>query len=94
MKPRLSMLVMGCLLLGSCVSTDGVPNFERMSYAELTAYNSGRPLPQMIVCTEDPRSFSRVRRRYCGTVESIYGSNAQLDRLSVLHQGQGLSASP
>ncbi len=77
-----------CLIMASCVEP-GI-NFERMSEAELAAYNSGRNIAQMIVCTEDNRAFSRVRRRRCVTVEQMYGSVQQADQLGVLNQVQGI----
>lgn len=81
------MLFLSLLLLSSCVSTDGIPRFESMSNDELAAYNQGKPISQMIVCGDDERNFSRVRRRTCMTVEAMYGSvdNAsQLDMLSTI----------
>ena len=73
-----------CYLLLSCVSTEGIPKFERMSEEELAAYNKGKPLSQMIVCGEDERNFSRVRRRVCMTVDAMYGSAEQARSLNVL----------
>ena len=72
---------------------DTGPNFERMSFAELAEYNQGRPLRQMIVCGEDDRSFSRVRRRRCMTVEAMYGSEAQASQLGVLNSIPGYGRS-
>ena len=72
------------LLLIACEASD-VPRFERMSQEELAAYNQSRPLAQKIVCTEDDRSFSRVRRRRCMTVEAAYGSADQASQLGVLN---------
>ena len=77
-----------CLIMASCVEPD--INFERMSEAELAAYNSGRSIAQMIVCTEENRSFSRVRRRRCVTVEQMYGSVDQAAQLGVLNSVQGI----
>jgi len=73
------------LMLAACVDTRGMPNFERMSEAELAEYNRERPLAQMIVCAEDSRAFSRVRRRQCMTVEQMYGSADQASQLDVLN---------
>ena len=73
------------LLLTACVDTRDVPNFERMNEAELAEYNRDRPLAQMIVCTEENRAFSRVRRRQCMTVEQMYGSADQASQLDVLN---------
>ena len=53
---------------------DTTPRFERMSFEELAEYNRGKSLAQMIVCDDENRSFSRVRRRRCMTVEARYGS--------------------
>jgi len=77
-------IVLSSLALAACVDTSGIPNFERMSEEELAEYNSGRPLSQMIVCGEDERSFSRVRRRRCMTVQQMYGSAEQARQLDVL----------
>jgi len=59
-----------------------------MSDEELAAYNTGKPLSQMIVCGEDDRSFSRVRRRSCATVEAMYGSAQQADQLGAEAMGR------
>ena len=69
----------------NCLYPIDTINFERMSEVELAQYNSGRPDGQKIVCTEDDRSFSRVRRRRCVTFEQMYGSAAQVDQLSILN---------
>ena len=78
------------VLTGACVNTTGDINFERMSDEELAAYNSGRNIGQMIVCTDETRSLSRVRRRRCGTVDAMYGSESQAAQLGVLEQVQGI----
>ena len=77
-------IIVVSMILAACVDTRDVPNFERMSEEELAEYNSGRPLAQMIVCGEDERAFSRVRRRRCVTVEQMYGSAQQAQQLDVL----------
>gem|GEM_PF-263162 len=77
-------IVFSSIVLAACVDTRGIPNFERMSQEELAEYNNARPLAQMIVCGEDERSFSRVRRRRCMTVEQMYGSADQARQLDVL----------
>ena len=77
------------LVVAGCQVDDGIPRFERMSDEELAAYNTGKPLSQMIVCAEDDRSFSRVRRRTCATVEAMYGSAQQADQLGILNSVQG-----
>ncbi len=77
-----------CLIVASCVEA-GV-NFERMSEVELATYNAERSIGQMIVCSEENRSFSRVRRRRCVTVEQMYGSAEQADQLGVLNRVQGI----
>ena len=79
-----------CLVLAACESS-GVPNFERMNEAELAAWNQGKPIHQMIVCSENTRSFSRVRRRRCMTVEAAYGSAQQAMQLGVLNTIPGYS---
>jgi len=81
---RVIFLVSALLVLAGCQVDDGVPNFERMSAEELAAYNQSQPLLQKIVCLDDDRSFSRVRRRICATVEAVYGSAVQADQISVL----------
>ena len=85
------IMALGLLLVAACADTSGVPNFERMSETELAEYNRERPLSQMIVCSEENRSFSRVRRRRCATVEQMYGSLDELDQLDVLNV-PGISA--
>lgn len=91
MRTPISFFVLG-LLLVSCVSTEGMPNFERMSEEELAEYNRGRSIGQMIVCMEGDRSFSRVRRRSCMTVNQAYGSAQQADQLGVLNSIPGIPA--
>ncbi|MEX2130837.1 MAG: hypothetical protein WD772_05075 [Pseudohongiellaceae bacterium] len=86
-KPFL-MMIAG-LLLAACAYSDGIPNFEAMGEVELAEYNSSRPLGQMIVCSEENRNFSRVRRRRCATVEQMYGSVEQADQLNVLNSIPG-----
>jgi len=78
------LFVLAGMTLAGCVDVRDMPNFERMSRQELAEYNSGRPISQMIVCGEDERSFSRVRRRRCMTVEQMYGSAEQARQLDVL----------
>jgi len=70
---------------------DTTPRFERMSFEELAEYNRGKPLSQMIVCDDENRSFSRVRRRSCMTVEARYGSQEQVGQLGVLNSIPGYS---
>ncbi|MEQ8953429.1 MAG: hypothetical protein RL120_04785 [Gammaproteobacteria bacterium] len=89
MKKILFFLATAVFVTG-CVNTDGDINFERMSTEELAEYNSGRNIGQMIVCTDDTRSLSRVRRRRCGTVNAMYGSEAQADQLGVLNTVPGI----
>ncbi len=89
MKTASCLLLAGLFLASCAASSDGIPNFERMSLAELANYNRDRPLAQMIVCSEDNRSFSRVRRRRCMTVEQRYGSAEQASQLGVLNQLPG-----
>ena len=74
-------------LLSACVAVDdGIPNFERMSPTELAEYNSGRPLDQMIVCSdEEERTMSRVRRRRCMTVDQMYGSRSNIEKINALN---------
>lgn len=84
---KLSILAITCLFVGSCTYSD--INFERMSELELAEYNRTQPLAQMIVCSEENRSFSRVRRRNCLTVEKMYGSAQQASQLGVLSSVQG-----
>jgi len=81
----LALLPLSFLILTSCVDVRDMPNFERMSEAELAEYNRQRPIAQMIVCSDESRSFSRVRRRHCATVEQMYGSVDNLERLDVLN---------
>ena len=77
-----------CLITASCLKP--AINFKSMSEAELAAYNAGRNIAQMIVCSENSRSFSRVRRRRCMTVEQMYGSVQQAEKLGVLNSVRGI----
>jgi uncharacterized lipoprotein YajG len=85
---HIMVLASALLTLAACQTSD-IPDFERMNEAELAIYNQGRPVSQMIVCTDDSRSFSRVRRRRCMTVEAAYGSAAQAQQLGVLNNIPG-----
>jgi len=89
MRILLSGLV---IFLAACVDTRGDLNFERMNEAELAAYNRDRPLAQMIVCSDENRAFSRVRRRQCMTVEQMYGSADQAQQLDVLNTIPGFDS--
>lgn len=74
--------------LVACNVSD-IPNFERMNEDELASYNNGKPISQMIVCSDEDRSFSRVRRRRCMTVEAMYGSEREASQLGVLNSIPG-----
>jgi hypothetical protein len=87
----LLLTVVTCLIMVSCVEP-GI-NFEKMSEAELAAYNEDRPMSQMMVCSKDSRSFSRVKRRRCFTVAQMYGSEQQAGQLGVLDTVPGIGVS-
>ncbi len=87
---RLITFFLMAMALIAC-EVDTTPRFERMSFEELADYNRGKPLSQMIVCDDDNRSFSRVRRRRCMTVEARYGSQEQIGQLGVLNSIPGYS---
>ena len=87
---RLITFLLIAMALVAC-EVDTTPRFERMSFEELADYNRGKPLSQMIVCDDDNRSFSRVRRRRCMTVEARYGSREQIGQLGVLNSIPGYS---
>ncbi|MGB1640618.1 MAG: hypothetical protein ACPHCV_06650, partial [Pseudohongiellaceae bacterium] len=79
---RLITFFLIAMALVAC-EVDTTPRFERMSFEELAEYNRGKPLSQMIVCDDENRSFSRVRRRSCMTMEARYGSQEQIGQLGV-----------
>lgn len=87
---RLITFFLMAMALVAC-EVDTTPRFERMSFEELAEYNRGKPLSQMIVCDDENRSFSRVRRRSCMTVEARYGSQEQIGQLGVLNSIPGYS---
>lgn len=87
---RLITFFLIAMALVAC-EVDTTPRFERMSFEELAEYNRGKPLSQMIVCDDENRSFSRVRRRRCMTVEARYGSQEQIGQLGVLNSIPGYS---
>jgi hypothetical protein len=91
MKMKTIGMLATLLVLASCVVDDGMPNFEKMTESELAAYNQGRNIEQMIVCSEDTTTTSRVRRRRCATVLAMYGTAAQAEQLGVLSSGVGFS---
>ncbi len=80
------------IVLVGCYASD-IPNFERMSFEELAAYNNGKPISQMIVCEEGTNTFSRVRKRRCLTVQAMYGGVQQAGAAGVLHQIPGYARS-
>lgn len=88
---RIAILFFSLLLLSGCVATAGEPKFERMSEEELAAYNQGKPISQMIVCGDDERNFSRIRRRACMTVTAMYGSVEAAAELNALNTVPGYS---
>lgn len=85
----LLLLALTSLTLGSCTYSD--INFERMNTIELAEYNSTQPISQMIICSDDDRSFTRIRRRSCITVEKMYGSAEQASQIGVLNTIPGYS---
>ena len=87
---RLITFFLMAMALLAC-EVDTTPRFERMSFEELAEYNRNKPLSQMIVCDDENRSFSRVRRRSCMTVEARYGSREQIGQLGVLNSIPGYS---
>lgn len=89
---RILLLIAALITITACEVND-LPDFERMNEAELAQYNQGRPVSQMIVCTDDSRSFSRVRRRRCMTVEAAYGSAQQAQQLGVMNTIPGFGNS-
>lgn len=85
-----NLTILICVSLCTCTTYDDI-NFESMNEGELMQYNRGRSLEQMIVCSEDSqRTTSRVRRKRCATVEQMYGSVQQAEKLGVLNIPQGL----
>ena len=87
---RLITFFLMAMALVAC-EVDTTPRFERMSFEELADYTRGKPLSQMIVCDDENRSFSRVRRRRCMTVEARYGPREQIGQLGVLNSIPGYS---
>lgn len=77
------LLCITCMTVFACTYSD--INFEAMSETELAEYNNGKNLAQMIVCSEESRAFSRVKRRRCATVEQMYGSAENAAKLGVLN---------
>lgn len=60
----------GCLLIFTACA--GAPiDFERMSAADLMAYNRGVEFWDQIYCSEEVRSGSHIRRRRCETLLDI-----------------------
>jgi predicted nucleic acid-binding Zn ribbon protein len=89
---NICILSLICLSISACSSASYEGNnFESMSAQELLEYNRGKPLAQMIVCTDDQqRTMSRVRRRQCATVERMYGSVEQAEKLGVINSAPRL----
>ena len=86
---KLSLLSLICLSLSGCATSDDI-NFERMNNDELQEYNRDRSLGQMIVCSEEQRTTSWISRRRCATVEQMYGSVQQAEKLGVLNSAPRL----
>lgn len=48
------------------------PAFNKMSIAEILAYNEGRPPAEQVICVERTSLSSRIPRRECNTRMSFY----------------------
>ena len=61
------------VLLGSCSSLV-TPNFNRMSEAEITAYNLTVASPEQVTCMQMQIDRNQDRDKICGTLEEIQRS--------------------
>jgi len=63
-------LALGAVLLSTCSSVPEI-DFERMSVADLMAYNRTVEFGDQIHCAEEIRAGSHIRRRHCETLTEM-----------------------
>ena len=74
MKSRhlhLSGLALLTIILNACSSATVPGDFERMSTAELMAYNRTVEFMDQVYCVDEIRTGSHIRRRHCETLHQI-----------------------
>lgn len=81
------MAAIALLTLASCNSSR-VP-VERMSDAELFAYNESVDFWDQVYCTKDIRTGSHIRKQTCATLRELQDYNAnQVGVLSTVSSGR------
>ena len=70
---RAALILATGILLGSCSSLVK-PSFNRMSEAELTAYNLAVASPEQVACMQVQIDRNQDSEKICGTLEEIQRS--------------------
>jgi hypothetical protein len=70
---RAALILATGILLGSCLSLFK-PSFNRMSEAELTAYNLTVASPEQVTCMQVQIGRNQDSDKICGTLEEIQRS--------------------
>ena len=68
-------------VLAACAVQSDIPQFDRMSDTELAMYNSTADVPDMVLCVEEVRIGSHIRKKFCATLEN------QSNQLGVMNHG-------
>lgn len=63
-------LTLAILPLAACTVSD-LPDFERLSPAELAQYNRSVEFWDQVYCVDDIRAGSHIRRRHCETLMEL-----------------------
>jgi len=74
--------------LAACAVQSDIPQFDRMSDTELAMYNSTADGPDMVLCVEEVRIGSHIRKKYCATLaEYANALENQSNQLGVMNHG-------
>lgn len=75
-------------VLAACAVQIDIPQFDRMSDTELAMYNSTADGPDMVLCVEEVRIGSHIRKKYCATLaEYANALENQSNQLGVMNHG-------
>jgi len=65
---RKLLIFMALTGLAACAGTDRQPSFKSMTQQELALYNSTVAAEDMVLCIEDVRMGSHIRKKHCATL--------------------------
>jgi hypothetical protein len=75
-------------VLAACAVQSDIPQFDRMSDTELAMYNSTADVPDMVLCVEEVRIGSHIRKKFCATLEEYANAlENQSNQLGVMNHG-------